>query len=188
MSPHSDRIASALNTQRDTFRAFLAARVGPAEAEDILQDSLLKALLQAEQITDPGKVTAWFYRVLRNAVIDHFRRRSASHRRNTRLSQTLQALKEDTAPPPEWETPLCGCLGRIIDSMNPRAGELLRRVDLDGKSVGDAARALGISAGNASTTLHRARKELRARLAAFCGACADGACLDCHCAPSRDPV
>ena len=45
-----------------------------------------------------------------------------------------------------------------------------------------AAKALGLTANNASVTLHCARRDLRMKLRAFCGACADGACLVCHCA------
>jgi RNA polymerase sigma-70 factor (ECF subfamily) len=88
-----------------------------------------------------------------------------------------------TAAPADWEPQLCACLGRVIDTLKPRHAALLRRVDLNGEAVQDAARALQLTPNHASVTLHRARLELREKLTAFCGACADGACLDCHCAP-----
>ena len=74
--------------------------------------------------------------------------------------------------------------GSVVGTLKPQHAELLRRVDLNGESVQDAARALKLTPNNASVTLHRARKELRSRLEAFCGACAEGACLDCNCAPA----
>lgn len=70
-----------------------------------------------------------------------------------------------------------------MNTLKPQHAALLRRVDLNGESVQDAAKALKMTANNASVILHRARKELRTRLEAFCGACADGACLDCDCGP-----
>lgn len=186
MSHRTERIAQTLNAHREVFKAFLVARVGSeAEAEDILQNGLLKALRHAEDIADAGKAVAWFYRLLRNAVIDHYRGRGAVKRRDAALGTMLQALGEDVAAaPPGWEAQLCVCLGNVIGSLKPRYAELLRRVELEGETVNAAARALGITPGNASITLHRARRELRDQLRVFCGACADGACLDCDCAPA----
>ncbi len=188
MKPAADQIAVALNHQRAAFKAFLISRVGSAaEAEDILQNGLLKALRSADTIADDDKTVAWFYQLLRNAVVDHYRSRGAAKRRDDAVGTMLHALGEDiAAAPPGWEAQLCGCLASVVDSLKPRYAELLRRVELEGEPVQVAAKALGISPGNASVTLHRARHELRAKLRAFCGACADGACLDCHCAPTGE--
>ena len=193
MSQRADQIARSLNDQRAAFKAFLVARVGnAAEADDILQNGLLKALRSADTIADADKSVAWFYQLLRNAVIDYYRSRGAAKRRDDAVGTMLHALGEDlAAAPPGWEAQICACLGSVVDSLKPRHAELLRRVELEGQPVQAAAKALGISPGNASVTLHRARHELRDKLRDFCGACADGACLDCHCAPTgekSDPV
>jgi len=188
MSPRSDLIARALNDQRVTFKAFLAARVGSeAEAEDILQNGLLKALQHADELHDDAKLTAWFYQLLRNAIIDHYRARGSIKRRHAALGEMIATLGEDvSAAPNGWEAELCGCLGDVVATLKPQYAELLRRVDLNGESVQDAAKALKLTPNHASVTLHRARKELRVKLQAFCGACADGACLDCGCEPVKD--
>jgi DNA-directed RNA polymerase specialized sigma24 family protein len=65
--------------------------------------------------------------------------------------------------------------------LKPAHADLLRRVELQDESVTAAAHALGITSNHASVTLHRARAELRRKLETFCGACAEGACLDCDC-------
>lgn len=185
MADRSDQLATALNEQRTAFKAFLTARVGnEAEAEDILQNGLLKALRHADELHDDTKITAWFYRLLRHAVIDHYRARGARRRREDVLGTTIAALGEDvTAAPKAWEAQLCACLGGVVDTLKPTQAALLRRVDLNGESVQAAAKALRLTPNNASVTLHRARAELRVKLQAFCGACADGACLDCDCTP-----
>ena len=180
----SNELAADLNAQSAAFKAFLVARVGSkVDAEDILQNGLLKALQHADELQDDGKLTAWFYRLLRHAVIDHYRSRAAGRRRDDVLSATIKVLGEDIAAAPGWEGQLCTCLGRVVDTLKPRQAELLRRVDLNGETVQAAAQALKITPNGASVTLHRARKDLREKLQAFCGACADGACLDCNCAP-----
>lgn len=185
MSARADTLARELNTQRDAFKAFLTARVGSAaEAEDILQNGLLKAVQRAGELQDDAKLTAWFYQLLRNAIVDHYRSRGARRRRDEALGTLVASLGEDVAPAPRsWEAQLCRCLGSVVDTLKPPHAELLRRVDLDGEPVQAAAKALRMTPNNASVTLHRARRELRTRLKAFCGACAEGACLDCNCAP-----
>lgn len=185
MNARADRLARDLNAHREAFKAFLTARVGSAaEAEDILQHGLLKAVQRAGEIQDDAKLSAWFYQLLRNAIIDNYRSRGSRRRREDALGTLVASLGEDVAPPPKaWDAQICGCLGSVVDTLKPTHAELLRRVDLDGQSVQEAAQALKMTPNNASVTLHRARKELRARLEAFCGACAEGACLDCNCAP-----
>lgn len=61
---------------------------------------------------------------------------------------------------------------------------MLRKVELEERSVVSAAHELGISPGNASVRLFRARRALLGRLRATCGACMEHGCLDCWC---RDP-
>lgn len=187
MNRRSAQLATELNTHRGAFKAFLAARVGSeSEAEDILQNGLLKALQRAGELQDEAKLTAWFYQLLRNAVVDHYRSRGSARQRHDALGQLMASLGEDMADAPKgWEAQLCGCLGGVVDTLPPRQAELLRRVDLNGESVQDAAKALKMTANSASVTLHRARKELRTQLEDFCGDCADGACLDCDCAERK---
>ncbi len=187
LSP-AQKIADALNAQRQAFRAFLVSRVGnEAEADDLLQTSLIKALRHADEIDDETKLSAWFYRVLRRALIDHYR---SQHTRRARddawATLTTDLADHPASAPPGWEPQLCACLGPVIDSLPPGDAELVRRVDLHGEAVQHAAAALQMTPNHASVALHRARRALRTRLEAFCGACADHACLDCDCAPVEE--
>lgn len=182
-------LVDALSAQRSAFKAFITSRVGSAaDAEDILQNSLAKAVRSADTLHDPGKARAWFYQLLRNAIIDHHRSHSAMSRRDDSLGELMIALQETTTPPAAWEPQLCACLDGVIDTLNSPHAELLRRVDLNGESVQVAAGALDLTPNHASVILHRARKSLRSRLETFCGDCADSACLDCDCADSEPEV
>ncbi len=63
------------------FLAFLEARVeSRAVAEDILQTAFVRGLERGADVRDEESAVAWFYRVLRNAVIDHYRHRAATGR------------------------------------------------------------------------------------------------------------
>lgn len=187
MARRPEQLAAELNVHRTAFKAFLTSRVGSeAEAEDILQNGLLKALKCSDELQDDAKLTAWFYQLLRNAVVDHHRARGSAKRRHDGLGTMIATLGEDVAEAPRgWTKQLCQCLSGVVDTLPPKQAELLRRVDLNSESVQTAAKALKMTANNASVTLHRARKELRTRLEAFCGDCAKGACLDCDCAERK---
>lgn len=61
------------------FLSFLENRVESREvAEDILQAAFVRTLERGADIGNTENVVAWFYRVLRNAVVDHYRRRASS--------------------------------------------------------------------------------------------------------------
>jgi RNA polymerase sigma factor (sigma-70 family) len=177
------------------FLAFLEKRVRSREvAEDILQEAFVRGVQKAPAEADAGSVTAWFYRVLRNALIDHYRRRGVEQRvlepegdAGVPERSTMDPSDPErsnfgwTAPDQELMDTVCRCVGALVETIKPEYAEAIRRVDLDGEPVRDYATAAGISANNASVRLHRAHAALRAQVARSCGTCADHGCLDCSC-------
>lgn len=173
--------ADALLAQRAQFKAFLVSRVGNvADAEDILQNGLVKAMRRIDDVRDQTKLTAWFYQLLRHAIIDHARSRKSA------MALDRLWTEEVTGVPPEVERELCGCFEALIPGLKPSQGALLHRVEIQGQPVAQAAAELGITPNTASVTLHRARAALREKLREFCGDCAAAACLDCDCPPPKD--
>lgn len=149
-----------------------------ADAEDVLQHGLLKALAAAPGLRDEERLVSWFYQLLRNAVVDHVRSRQSTRAREARwIDETMPP----EAAPPEAEKQFCHCLASIAASLPPKPRTLIERVDLGGESVHHVAASLGLTPNAASVALHRARAQLRQHLETFCGACAQGACLDCDC-------
>lgn len=174
--PTRNGVTDALLANRSAFKAFLVSRLGnEADAEDVLQNGLVKAIDRSGEIKDDQKAVAWFYQVLRHAVVDHVRSRAAAARRDDAWATSTATLEED----PEAERHLCACFEKMLPTLKPAQAELLRRVELQGEPVAEAARSLGMTPNHASVALHRARRELRGRLIDFCGDCA---CLDnCEC-------
>src|SRR6188768_51294 len=63
------------------FLAFLKGRVGSREtAEEILQAAFVKSIEKQDSLRDGEHAVAWFYRLLRNSLIDHYRRQAALER------------------------------------------------------------------------------------------------------------
>jgi RNA polymerase sigma-70 factor (ECF subfamily) len=178
--PRAPDVLRLLLDNHARFLGFLERRVGSRdEAEDILQEAFVRSLGRTESLPSEESATAWFYRVLRNAVVDHYRRAGT----RARALQVLAAEAEEGAagPDQELEAVACACVMALVDTLKPEYGTALRRVDLDGLSVRHFAEEAGITPGNAGVRLHRAREALRRQVARSCGSCLSHGCLDCSC-------
>ncbi len=176
--PESSPIDALLPSWR-AFLGFVQRRVhDPALAEDLLQTAFVRSLERIDQLRDHESVVAWFYRMLRNAVIDHRRRDDTSARK---LDELARALERAPEPAPDERDEICSCLLTLAHALPHDQATVLRRVDLEGAAVKDVAAEVGITPNAAGVRLFRARERLRRALAQCCGSCADGGCGDCSC-------
>ena len=65
----------ALDQHRDSLARFLAATVGPQEADDCLQETLIAALRAYPRLRDGSNVRAWLFTIARNKALDEHRAR-----------------------------------------------------------------------------------------------------------------
>jgi RNA polymerase sigma-70 factor (ECF subfamily) len=178
-----ESMEEALLANLQTFIAFARSRLGdPHLAEDVVQDSLLKALSSNNQPTTKEDSITWFYRILRHSIID-------LHRRAGTRSRTLEkfAAEFPENPGEDDAKTLCQCFRRLLPGLPDKQRELLQRIDLDGEDVGKVALSLGLNRNTAGVRLHRARKQLRDELTRNCRACAKHGCLDCTCGENESP-
>jgi len=158
------------------FLRFVQRRVGDrALAEEIVQDAFVRGLGGDLEIRE--SVIGWFYRVLRNAVIDRQRRQAVADRRLEQFAAELEAGESSD----ELTGVVCRCVAQLAETLKPEYADALRRVEVEGTAVKDYAETAGISASNAGVRLFRAREALRKQLARACGTCAEHGCLDCTC-------
>jgi RNA polymerase sigma-70 factor (ECF subfamily) len=170
----------ALTSRRREFLRFVESRVSTrSAAEDIIQSAYLRAFVQLHNLRDNESAVAWFYRILRNAVIDYYRHRGVEDRT---LQQWSEDLSEPTIPHPPTEQAICACINSVLAAMKPNYREVLRQVDLGNQTLEAYAQSANITPGNAAVRAHRARLALRKQLLLTCKSCAKHACLDCTCA------
>jgi RNA polymerase sigma factor (sigma-70 family) len=170
-------LATLVENQRQFLR-FLERRVGDrATAEDLLQDAFARAVTGLEGLRDEESAVAWFYRMLRNAVIDHYRRGGSSKRALEAFAREL----DEVVPSTEVHDQVCACVSRLAGTLKPEYAEVLREVEVGGRSLKDYADGHGITSNNAAVRVHRARQALRKQVVAACGVCADHGCVDCRC-------
>jgi RNA polymerase sigma factor (sigma-70 family) len=172
-------VTQRLIENQDRFLRFLEKRVGNRQtAEEILQDAFVRVLARGGELRDGELVVAWFYRILRNAIVDHYRKKAVEQR-------VMDAVEAETAAQVEPDDALmeqsCACVVQLLDTLKSDHAEALRRLEIDGVSLATFAAEAGISPNNAGVRLHRARQALRAHLTAMCGSCAHEGCVDCAC-------
>ena len=169
-----------LVANHERFLGFLEKRVASREAaEDILQDGFVRALERGRDLRKDESVVPWFYRLLRNAVVDYYRHQGAESRAMALVGATWE---EGKAPADDdLHATICACVTDLMKTLKPEYTAAIRRVDLEGSSVTGFAEELGISPNNAAVRLHRARESLRKQLVRCCGTCVTHNCLDCSC-------
>jgi RNA polymerase sigma factor (sigma-70 family) len=177
--PLDPEVVRALVDNHRDFLRFLERQVGRRElAEDILQDAFARGLDKLDTLRDGESVIPWFYRALRNATVDHFRRTKVADRALARFAEEIETSQE---PSETIHAEVCRCITRLAGTLKPEYADALQRVEVDGASVKSFAEERGLSKSNAAVRLFRAREALRRQLAVSCGTCAEHGCVACTC-------
>ena len=143
----------------------------PAEAEDILQEVLVKAHRSIGQLRAEAALTAWLFRIATHLAIDHLRRRG---RRAEVLEETdpgAGTSEDDGGPGLQRlveQQEMSTCVQRFLLDLPSVYRTVLLMHDLDGMTAAEIAAGLGITVENAKVRLHRARAALRTALQAGC--------------------
>ena len=178
MTP-TDRFDQHIRRERAGLLAFVRSRLDdPDLAEDVLQDSLLRAVRAAPDLRDGEKMTSWLWQVVRNAVTDTYRRRATAARLGDAYAAEVRA--EADAMTPDEEARACACIAALVPALTPSYAAVVE-ADLGGADEGALADRLGITKNNLKVRRHRAHRQLRERVEQTCRACAAHGCVDCTC-------
>src|SRR6476469_706630 len=97
------------------FLRFLEHRLGRRDlAEDILQEAFARGLTKLETLRDGEAAVPWFYRTLRNATIDYYRRTKSADRA---LAQFAEEIETSEEPPETIRGEACRCVVRLADTL-----------------------------------------------------------------------
>lgn len=176
------QIAVLLENHR-AFLRFLERRVGDRDtAQDILQDAFTKVLARPEIAPDAEAAVPWFYRLLRNAVIDRYRRGGTAAKA---LELFARELEHHESAPPDVETAICACVARLATTLKPEYAAAIQQIDVEGVSVRAFAKRHNLSPSNAGVRVFRARDALKKRVTDSCGVCAEHGCINCTCSKTH---
>ncbi|HEV8672335.1 MAG TPA: sigma-70 family RNA polymerase sigma factor [Candidatus Limnocylindria bacterium] len=166
--------AEALRHLDALYRTALRMTRSEADAEDLVQETYIRAFRFRDQFTLGTNMKAWLFRILTNTFINTYRRKAAQPE-VTDLEgidefSLYRRMADDRAasssPDPEAEL-----LNRVVDTEVTDALEELPEkfrtavlLDVEGFSYKEIAEMLGIPIGTVMSRLHRGRKFLQKRL------------------------
>ncbi|MGB7860426.1 MAG: sigma-70 family RNA polymerase sigma factor [Acidimicrobiia bacterium] len=189
MADQADFERDALQYNRQLYSAAMRMTRNPADAEDLVQETYLKAYRAYHTFTEGTNLKAWLYRILTNTYINKYRK--DSRRPNEVDLGTIEDLylyrrigSEESAEASRTteERVLDGLVESDIKSAVEELPENFRMpvllADLEGFSYKEIAEILDIPIGTVMSRLHRGRKAMQKRLWEFAkerGLVADGA-------------
>jgi len=138
----------------------------PEDAEDLLQEVFTRIHANASTLGEVESVTGWVYRTAGNAVTDYYRRRGAFERATEALAAAFSTVTENEDDAAEEE--LAQCLRPLIATLPETYGQALELTELEGRTQGEAAEALGLSLSGMKSRVQRGRTKLKEVLLDCC--------------------
>jgi RNA polymerase sigma-70 factor (ECF subfamily) len=167
---------------RDAIYRYIVRIVrDPAVAEDLTQDSLLRAHDRLKTLESPSRLVPWLYRIATNLTYDRFRQ--ASYRNQP---QSLEAadgsdwgsaeIVEESGPRLDKlmeQSEMSACVQKYMAGLPDSYRAVILLHDAEGLTNPEIAEMLGISLATVKIRIHRAREKLRVALGQACSFSAD---------------
>lgn len=192
MNEHARTVAQGYQLHRSALRGYLLRLVvREAVADDLMQETALRALQQPAVPADPGELRAWLFRVATNLAIDHLRREKtwgervlADTRGKAMASPEFLAQSRQLAGSPEMKhiakEHLSVCFACTLRVMTPEQSAALLLKEVYGFTFEETAEVMGASFAQVKGWVQVARASLRAKYEASCALVAQrGVCFQC---------
>ena len=156
------------------YRTALRMTRSEADAEDLVQETYIRAFRFREQFTPGTNLKAWLFRILTNTFINQYRRKAARPQ-STELDDVDESIlyrhMRNVAPASESPDPETLIVDNTVSTEVKEALEELPEkfrttvlLDVEGFSYKEIAETLDIPIGTVMSRLHRGRKFLQKRL------------------------
>jgi RNA polymerase sigma-70 factor (ECF subfamily) len=166
-----------MKSQEIAYRFSLLVCGHADDADDAMQEALLKTYRHAAQIKEPEAFKTWLYRTVKNACLISRRKRVDEPARLHSLDEVSMSADgvarvlevEDPGRRPDQvmeNNRLRRALRGAMQTLSPENRLIVFLREVEGLSTRDVAAVVGISEANVKTRLHRARLSLRGRLEA----------------------
>ena len=148
-----------VNNRQRLYRMAFAWTSDPQLADDLVQQTLLKALSNQKQLRDFAAAEGWLFRILANCLTDHRRAK-----REFLSGDNLELV--DKATPEKWlkEEELVQKVRQAVQKLPINHRQVVTLVDLEEFSYASVAQILDIPVGTVMSRLCRGRRALREEL------------------------
>lgn len=134
-----------------------------SEAEDAVQEAMIKLWERREELTSVQNVEGWCVRVVRNQSIDRYR--SRKRRSTAGLDQAAELVETTPNPAAQLQTrDMQERIHRLIQGLPEQRRMVLQLREIEGLSYQEIADQLRISLDQVRTDIHRGRQALRKAL------------------------
>lgn len=162
-APRDGTLIRRLTECRSEFMRYFQRRLSSSEeAEDAFQDFCVKVLRTARGPHDPGKVDAWLRRVMRNSLIDHYRRRATQRRGMDAFEAEPREIVYTSEV--NYDEKPCTCLREALAVLRSDYAEIIRRIDLEEQPREAVAADLALTVNNIGVRLYRARRAMKVQI------------------------
>jgi RNA polymerase sigma-70 factor (ECF subfamily) len=185
--PDADVVALAQSGREAAFREIIRRYERPVfslvfrmvrdreSAEELAQDTFLKALNHIDRYRPEFKLSSWLFKIANNVAIDYLRKRrlatvSVSGAPNAATASEIEATsfeiasREPTALDAMEARELGSAIERAIGALRPEYRSCILMRHVEGRSYEEIATTLDLPLGTVKTYIHRARHELRRAL------------------------
>lgn len=154
------------------IRAFVAGRVPQAEADDVVQDAMLRMHEAAHTLRDTDRAEAWAYGIARRTIADFYRRRSVPTEAGDLDAIAAPALPHENlahyAGDHAVHEEVLSWIRPFVDALPEPDRQALLLADFQGHTQQEVADALGLSLSGAKSRVQRARTRVGQALRACC--------------------
>jgi RNA polymerase sigma-70 factor, ECF subfamily len=168
-------LPSELAAQRPALFAYIRGIVRNTEtAEDISQETILRAHRSLSGLNDPNSLVPWLYRIATNICRDHFRKNKRTRKETQANDSNLLSSQDrsDEDAPRLDKVMECAdmgeCVRRYFNELSDSYRAVILLHDVEGMKNQEIADMLKISLDTTKIRLHRARKQLRSILEDVC--------------------
>lgn len=173
---------------RERVAAFVRRRVStPDDAEDLVQEVLFRIDRNIDTVDEATPLSAWAFRVARNAVIDHYR---ATARSPEHPVEDVAALASVDPADDEGAHPVHGdlldCLEPLMAELDPKYREALQLTEIEGLTQAEAAVRVGMSVPGMKSRVQRGRRHLAAAYHRHCRITFDARNAPLACSPREE--
>ncbi|MFC1717178.1 RNA polymerase sigma factor [Candidatus Poribacteria bacterium] len=160
-----------LRYQTQVYRLVYRIIDNQSSAPDIVQEALLKAYENLQNLRDRARFSVWLFRIAKNQCISWNRKYQKNlHKNLTDVEDELANSRLHLPPAPDeslMERELHGQIMNAISRLPEYNREAVRLFYLEGKSYSEIQDELGITKGTLGRFLYEARAQLREKLQAF---------------------
>ncbi|MGI9103315.1 MAG: RNA polymerase sigma factor [Terriglobales bacterium] len=142
-----------------------------AEAEDLVQEALIRAHQQRSSLRDPAALESWLYQIATHVSIDRMRQRAKVAERWVNESVEELPIADDARPSPLTvlqQEEMSTCVQRYVAQLADGSKAVLLLHDTEGMTGQEIADLLELPLTTVKMRLHRARQQLQASLKESC--------------------